>query len=128
VDLWICVAAQQHYISVCAATAWVMITIQAAYTYIKQTIHTSHTNIAFVFPKHQLTMKNIIFWDMKPRSLLSCNRRFGGTYRLHLQGRRNNFSKNKQAGGLPPAFTLVSCSAYSSNLKMGGDMFLRNVG
>jgi hypothetical protein len=28
---------------------------------------------------------------------LSVNRRFGGTYRLHLQGRRNKFSK--KAGG-----------------------------
>jgi hypothetical protein len=33
-------------------------------------------------------MKSIIFWDVTPCSLLSCNRRFGGTYRLHLQGRR----------------------------------------
>jgi hypothetical protein len=32
-------------------------------------------------------MKSIIFWDMTPCSLLSYNRRFGGTYRLHLQGR-----------------------------------------
>jgi hypothetical protein len=38
-------------------------------------------------------MKIIIFWDMTPCSLLSCNRRFGGTYRLHLQGGRNNFNK-----------------------------------
>jgi hypothetical protein len=45
-------------------------------------------------------MKSIIFWDMTPRSLLSFNRRFGGTYRLHLQGRRNRFSRtSKQAGG-----------------------------
>jgi hypothetical protein len=36
-----------------------------------------------------VVMKSIIFWDMTPRSLLSCNRRFGGTYRLHLQGLRN---------------------------------------
>jgi hypothetical protein len=42
-------------------------------------------------------MKSIIFWDMTPCSLLSCNRSFGGTFRLHLQGRRNNFSKNEQA-------------------------------
>jgi hypothetical protein len=42
-------------------------------------------------------MKSIIFWDMTPCSLLSYNRRFGGTYRLHLQERRNNFSKNQQA-------------------------------
>jgi hypothetical protein len=30
---------------------------------------------------------------MTPCSPLSFNRRFGGTYRLHLQGRRNRFSK-----------------------------------
>jgi hypothetical protein len=41
-------------------------------------------------------MKSIIFWDMTLCSLLSCNWRFGGTYRLHLQGWRNNFSKNQQ--------------------------------
>jgi hypothetical protein len=43
-----------------------------------------------------LVVKSIIFWDVTPCSLLSCNRRFGGTYRLHLQARRNNFSKNQQ--------------------------------
>jgi hypothetical protein len=37
-----------------------------------------------------VVMKSIIFWDVTPCSLLSFNRRFGGTYRLHLQGRRNN--------------------------------------
>jgi hypothetical protein len=42
-------------------------------------------------------MKNIIFWDMTPCILLSCDRRCGGIYRLHLQGGRNNFSKNQQA-------------------------------
>jgi hypothetical protein len=35
-----------------------------------------------------VVMKGIIFWDMTPCSPLSCTRRFGGTYRLHLQGRR----------------------------------------
>jgi hypothetical protein len=40
-----------------------------------------------------VVMKSIIFWDMTPSSLLSFNRRFGGTYRLHLQGQRNKFSK-----------------------------------
>jgi hypothetical protein len=38
-----------------------------------------------------VVMKSITFWDMTPCSLLSANRRFGGTYRLHLQGRRNKF-------------------------------------
>jgi hypothetical protein len=32
-------------------------------------------------------MKNVAFWDVAP--CRSCvNRRFGGTYRLHLQGRK----------------------------------------
>jgi hypothetical protein len=35
-----------------------------------------------------VVMKSIIFWDMTPCSPLSFNRRFGGTYCLHLQGRR----------------------------------------
>jgi hypothetical protein len=47
-----------------------------------------------------VVMKSIIFWDMTLGSLLSFNRRFEGTYCLHLQGRRNRFSKtSKQAGG-----------------------------
>jgi hypothetical protein len=43
-----------------------------------------------------VVMKSIIFCDMTPCSPLSFNRRFGGTYRLHLQGRRNRFSKLTQ--------------------------------
>jgi hypothetical protein len=40
-----------------------------------------------------MVMKSIILWDMMPCSPLSVNRRFGGTYRLHLQGRRNKLRK-----------------------------------
>jgi hypothetical protein len=40
-----------------------------------------------------VVMKSIIFWDITPCSPLSFNRRFGGTYRLYLQGRRNRFRK-----------------------------------
>jgi hypothetical protein len=36
------------------------------------------------------------WWVASRFVVLSCNWRFGGTYRLHLQGRRNNFSKNQQ--------------------------------
>jgi hypothetical protein len=36
-----------------------------------------------------VVLKSIIFWDVTPCSLLRCNRRFGGTYRLHIQGRRS---------------------------------------
>jgi hypothetical protein len=56
-----------------------------------------------------VVMKSVIFWDVTPCSLLSFNRRLGGTYRLHLLLATwflNNF--------FDPAD--------------GGDMFLRNVG
>jgi hypothetical protein len=38
-------------------------------------------------------MKSAIIWDTTPCSQLSVNRPFEGTYRLHLQGRKNKFSK-----------------------------------
>jgi hypothetical protein len=35
----------------------------------------------------EVIMKNVVFWDVAPcRSCVT--RRFGGTYRLHLQGRK----------------------------------------
>jgi hypothetical protein len=34
-----------------------------------------------------VTMKNAVFWDVVPCKS-SVNRRFGGTYRLHLKGRK----------------------------------------
>jgi hypothetical protein len=34
-----------------------------------------------------LLLKGTILWDIKPCSPLKVNRRFGGTYQLHLQGR-----------------------------------------
>jgi hypothetical protein len=40
-----------------------------------------------------VVMKSTIFWDITPRSPLIVNRRFGGTYCLHLQGRKNKPSK-----------------------------------
>jgi hypothetical protein len=56
----------------------------------KNKLQRSGYNVGFeVFTA--VVMKSI-FWDVTPYSLLSCNRRFGGTYRLHLHGRRNNFS------------------------------------
>jgi hypothetical protein len=42
-----------------------------------------------------VVMKSTIFWDITPCSPLSVNWRFGGTYRLHLQGRRNKYSKKR---------------------------------
>jgi hypothetical protein len=40
-----------------------------------------------------VVMKSIILWDITPCSPSSFNRPFGGTYRLHLQGRKNKLSK-----------------------------------
>jgi hypothetical protein len=40
-----------------------------------------------------VAIKSTIFWDITPCSPLSVNRRFGGTYRIHFQGRKNKLSK-----------------------------------
>jgi hypothetical protein len=53
-----------------------------------------------------VVMKSIIFWDMMPCSPLSCNRHFGGTYRLHLQGRRIISARtSRQAGSNSTDYT-----------------------
>jgi hypothetical protein len=41
-----------------------------------------------------VTMKNAVFWDVAPSGFI-INRRFVGTWRLQLQGRRNNASEEK---------------------------------
>jgi hypothetical protein len=46
-----------------------------------------------------VVMKSTIFWDMTLCSPLSCNRRFGGTYRLHLQGRRIISARTSRQAG-----------------------------
>jgi hypothetical protein len=71
-------------------------------------------------------MKSTIFWAIMLCSALKDNRHFVGTYCLHLQGQGISRARN-QRESMPPAFILVSCSAYSSTLKMEA-MFLRNVG
>jgi hypothetical protein len=63
-------------------------------------------------------MKSSIFWDITLCSPLKVNRRCGGTSRLHLQGPKINQARNQRETCLPPEFTLVSCLAYSSTLKM----------
>jgi hypothetical protein len=61
-----------------------------------------------------VVMKSIIFWDMMPCSLLSCNRRFGGTYRLHLLCRRNNSaSKQTTRRNIPEDDTLQNLVNFS---------------
>jgi hypothetical protein len=56
-------------------------------------------NVTFLVGFEALTavvMKSTHFWHITPCSPLSVNRHFGGTYRLHLQGRKNK-SSNKPA-------------------------------
>jgi hypothetical protein len=83
-----------------------------------------------------VVMKSIIIWDMTPCSPSSFNRRFGGTYHLHHQGRKNRFSKpasKLHSGGyeeyhLLGSSCLLVCWTYFFDPENGGDMFLRNVG
>jgi hypothetical protein len=72
-----------------------------------------------------VVMKSTIFWDITPCSPLKVNWRFGETHCLQLQGRILSQARN-QGESLAPAFTLVSCSAYSLTLKMEA-MFPQNV-
>jgi hypothetical protein len=65
-----------------------------------------------------VAMKSIIFWDITPCSPLKVNRLLGGSYRLHLQGRRISRARNQRESCSSPAFTPVSFLAYSSTLKM----------
>jgi hypothetical protein len=54
-----------------------------------------------------VVMNSTIFWDITPCSPLSVNPRFGGTYGLHLQGRRNKFSKIPASKQVPNRIILV---------------------
>jgi hypothetical protein len=43
-----------------------------------------------------INFKSTIFWDITPCNLLKVNRRFRGTYRLYLQGRRISRARNQR--------------------------------
>jgi hypothetical protein len=76
-----------------------------------------------------VVMNSTIFWDITPCSPSRARRRYGGTYRLHLQGGRINRARNKRESTL-----LVTCFEVGSllflynDLEYGGDIFVRNVG
>jgi hypothetical protein len=65
-------------------------------------------------------MKSIIFWDVTPCSLSRCNRRFGGTYRLHLQGRRKFQQEpaSKQVASKSYMIQFISCTENVISLHM----------
>jgi hypothetical protein len=58
-------------------------------------------------------LNSTIFWDITPCSPLSVNRRFRGTYRLYLQGRKNKLSK-KPASLLPASCWFLSQLIFST--------------
>jgi hypothetical protein len=61
--------------------------------------------------------KSSFFWGISPCRQLKVNWLFGGTCRLHLQGRRISQARNQLESR---CFGLVSCLSYSSTLKMEG--------
>jgi hypothetical protein len=67
-------------------------------------------SVRFEVPTPVVT-KSTIFRKITPCSPLKVNRRFGGTYRRWQAEQSARLC-------LPPVFTLVSCLAYSSTLKM----------
>jgi hypothetical protein len=46
-----------------------------------------------------VVMKSSVFWDITPYSPLKVNRRFRGTYWIHLQGGRISREKNQRESG-----------------------------
>jgi hypothetical protein len=54
-----------------------------------------------------VVMKTIIFWDITPRSPLNVNRRFGGIYLVHLQGRRISQARNHSVCHLLSSWFLI---------------------
>jgi hypothetical protein len=59
-------------------------------------------------------LKNSIFWDVTPCSMLKVNRRFGGICSFHFHGRRIHQARNKHEAVNKQRV----CLAYYSTLKM----------
>jgi hypothetical protein len=75
-------------------------------------LENNQKTVAFQIPT-AVAVKSSVFWDIPSCGLVKVNRHFGGTYRLHLQGRRVSQAASKQS--LPDA---GFCIAYTSTLKM----------
>jgi hypothetical protein len=68
--------------------------------------------------RNSAIIKSSFFWVIMPCSPLKVNRNFGGTYRHYLQGLKISQARKQLEVGSKQSFMLVSCSAYSSTLKM----------
>jgi hypothetical protein len=62
------------------------------------------------------TRSSSIFWDLTPCSPLKVNRRFGGTFRFHVQGRRISQVRNQREAGSKHSSALKKkiCSSETS--------------
>jgi hypothetical protein len=76
---------------------------------------------------HKITIIGVsiafkVFTEVVVKSSVRCplkvNRRFGGTCRLQLRGRRKRQRRNQREANSKQNVMLVSCLAYSSTLKM----------
>jgi hypothetical protein len=74
----------------------------------------------------EMIRKSTIFWDVIRCSSVQVNRRLGGTYRLHLQGRRvsREWNQQKKALWLLPTFCWL-LPILTFDREDGGDTFLR---
>jgi hypothetical protein len=88
-------------------------------TEVNHTSVSNHVNVRFeVFTA--VIMKNAVFWDVAP--CRSCvNRRFGGIFRLHLEG------KKIRERGTSVKMWLQTTRGFSYP-EDGGETFFRNVG
>jgi hypothetical protein len=74
-----------------------------------------------IWGSHRGGYKSSIVWDMTPRSPLKANRRFGGTCRLHPQGRIRSQGRNQLEADSKP--NPKQNPNEKPKLKMAGDLF-----
>jgi hypothetical protein len=115
------------------ANQWTM--KEQMYSYHKGSIVVALLNVCIIKPitaslaallLNKSNLKSTIFWDIMPCSLLKVNWHFGGTYCLHLRGRRISQARNQRESRWQ-AEPLVATSLFF-NPEDVGNMFLQNVG
>jgi hypothetical protein len=60
---------------------------------------TEFISVSIMFNTMTLIWRVLIFWDIMPCGPLKANRRFGGKFHFHLQGKRISKAKNSREAG-----------------------------